>query len=128
MQNRSPKLDYLWHGISKSYKKDPPNTSSSPIFKNKHVSCNNFFHILKLLKFALLNISYDYEACPSYSPTSRRLKYSALPVPAFTLDLLVVNCVQLPRPHDVIRIEITSENKSDLHSPLMSAAGTAIFN
>jgi hypothetical protein len=43
--------------------------------------------------------------------TLRMFNYPALPAPTFTGDLLVVNCVQLPRPHHFMSIEITSENK-----------------
>jgi len=90
----------------------------------KYIYCNNFVNIVKLSKFAIKFLL----ACSSYSATLRMTNYPASPVPEFTADLLVVNCVQLPHPHRIISIEITSEHKLYLHSPLMSAAGIVIFN
>jgi hypothetical protein len=67
----------------------------------KHIYYNNFVNIVKLFKIAIKYLL----VCSNYSATLRMINY-----PAFTADLLV-NCVQLPRPHHFISIEITSENK-----------------
>lgn len=61
----------------------------------KQIYCNNFVNIVKLFKYAIK----DLLACSNYSATLRMITYPALPVPALTSDLLVVNCVQLPRSH-----------------------------
>jgi hypothetical protein len=73
----------------------------------KHIYYNNFVNIVKLFKTVIKYL----QACSNYLATLRMINYSALPVPVFTADLLVANCVQLPRPHHFICIEITSENK-----------------
>lgn len=90
----------------------------------KHIYYNNFVNIVKLFKIAIKYLL----ACSNYWATLRMINYSALPVPAFTADLLVVNCVQLPLPHHFICIEITSDKKWYFHLQLMSAAGIVIFN
>jgi hypothetical protein len=105
MQSRLPNLTNLGHGISKSRKALPKEAVLLSL--QKHIYYNNFVNNVKLFEIAIKYLL----ACSNYSAALRTINYPALPIPAFTVDLLVINCAQLPRPHHFTSTEITSENK-----------------
>jgi len=82
----------------------------------KHIYCSNFVNIVKLFKCAIKYLL----ACTNYSATLRMINYPALPVPALTVNLLVVTYVQLPRPHHFY--EHWNYERKQVTSPLTTHA------
>jgi len=116
----------IWPILGKEFRKAVRASLKEAVLLSfqKHIYYNNFVNIVKLFK----NVIKYMQAYSNYLATLRMINYSALPAPPFTADLLVTNCVQLPRPYHFTGSKITSDNKWYFHLQLISAAGTVIFN